>query len=42
MFHGIVSKSIIFMEELPERIKINRAWEKDSRLPSPILEFNRD
>jgi hypothetical protein len=25
------------MEEPSERIEINRAWEKDSRLPSPIL-----
>ena len=28
------------MEELPEWIKINRAWEKDSRFPSPILGRN--
>ena len=28
------------MEEPSERIEINRAWEKDSRLPSPILGRN--
>jgi hypothetical protein len=29
-------------EELSERIEIKRAWEKRSRLPSPLLKFNRD
>jgi len=28
------------MEELSESIEINRAWGKDSRLPSPILGRN--
>ncbi|OGP91820.1 MAG: hypothetical protein A2157_03255 [Deltaproteobacteria bacterium RBG_16_47_11] len=32
-----------FIEGGPsERVEIKRAWEKGSRLPSPLLKFNRD
>jgi hypothetical protein len=36
-FRGKLQEILFFWEEPSERIQINRAWEKDSKLPSPIL-----